>query len=1211
MKYSYEERDYAFGQVMATLRTHLKLTQAQLAERLGVSRQAIGEWEAGSSYPKADHLKNVIDLGVQQHAFPTGREAEEIRALWQAAHQKVLIDEVWLQEMLCTGAQQGGSDVLPLPEPVQGPRVDWGDALDVSRFYGRERELEQLAQWVVAERCRVISVLGIGGIGKSALAVKLMHHVAEHFQVVIWRSLRDAPSCESLLDEWLTILAPQSLPTESPSLERRLRLLLDCLRQARVFLVLDNLETLLEEGQQTGQMRPGYEAYTGVLQRLAETEHQSCLVLTSREKLGMLRALEGQRAAVRSLRVNWLDQAACAYLLAEKDLVGDETAQGQLIEAYAGNPLALKIVAQTIVELFGGEIAAFLEQGEILFGGIRDLLREQYDRLTALEQTLVRWLAILREPVSLKEVRAVLSLPESTGELLDALDGLSRRSLIEPGRDAGTFTLQSVVLEYVTTRLVSEASQELEQGQLALLLQHGLSLAGSKDYVRRTQERLLVMPLLARMQRYPTPSTTLDTYLYALLEQFRTRSEQAQGYGPANLVLLLRVVRGHLRGLDLSQLVLRQLALQDVEMQDASLVGATLQDSLFSEAFDGMSALAISRSGQYWAAGSERGDVWVWDKEGQVLYRMWRAHMDRIRTLSFSPDEHHLVTGSWDNSIKLWEIANGTLRWSDWRASNLASAAFTPDGRFLATSGGTAGTIHLWELHHYTCVQTLTQASPVSALTWSPDGQFLASGNADGSIYLWERPWTQTTAHAQILTGHTSWVMGLAFALDGRQLASASWDTTVNIWEIPDGRLRLTLTEHTDQVNRVAWSTDGQTLISSSRDRSIRVWDLLQAHSSMVLSGHNADIFGLALTPDHRLLLSGSDDGTLRQWELTSGRCVRVIRGNVLSLFDVSWSPDETQLASGGTDGLITLWDIARGQTLNVLRGHRWSVAGVGWNPDGSMLASGGWDASIRLWNLAAGTSLQIPLHIDDPSTIFFSLAWSPNGQYIAGGTHASGVLIWDLTNQTERWVGRQLPVGIRFVAWSPDSTRLAGTGDGNAIFIWNALDGSLLQQLPGHPGIATCLVWSADGSKIATGGRLQKHGSLFVWDVERGTSLFAREQQGESISALAWGSHEQELISGDSTGQISWWDISRGASTCVLAAHEGKVQALKKSPDGSRLASCGDDGTIRLWSIHGEHQQTMRRDRPYERLNMTNIKGLTDAQKETLHLLGAYEEHI
>src|SRR6266567_3518013 len=99
-RYSYSERDYAFGQLMLTLRTTIGLTQAGLADRLGVSRRAVAEWEAGLSYPKAERLKQLIELGMQQHAFPAGREAEEIRALWRAARQKVLLDEAWLHDLV-------------------------------------------------------------------------------------------------------------------------------------------------------------------------------------------------------------------------------------------------------------------------------------------------------------------------------------------------------------------------------------------------------------------------------------------------------------------------------------------------------------------------------------------------------------------------------------------------------------------------------------------------------------------------------------------------------------------------------------------------------------------------------------------------------------------------------------------------------------------------------------------------------------------------------------------------------------------------------------------------------------------------------------------------------------------------------------------------------------------------------------------------------
>src|SRR2546421_6840684 len=366
---SSRERDYAFGQVMLTLRTRLELTQTELADLLGVTRRAVIDWEGGLTYPKADHLKQFVALATQRQAWPFGREAEEVRALWQAARQKVLLDEAWLGGLLshiqAPPASQPGEETsvtAPPPDALAspsrgGPRVDWGDAPAVTSFYGREWELDLLSEWVVQERCRVVSVLGQGGIGKSALATKVMHRVAEDFEVVIWRSLRDVPTCEALLESCLQVLAPQALSDVSASPERRQDLLLECLRSRRVLLVHDNLESFLEEGEDSGRMGAGYEGFSRVLRRVAETEHQSCLLLTSREKPVDLVPMEGRQSPVRALRLTRLDVNACKQLLAEKEVIGDPAEQMQLIEAYAGNPLALKIVAQTIVELFGGEIA--------------------------------------------------------------------------------------------------------------------------------------------------------------------------------------------------------------------------------------------------------------------------------------------------------------------------------------------------------------------------------------------------------------------------------------------------------------------------------------------------------------------------------------------------------------------------------------------------------------------------------------------------------------------------------------------------------------------------------------------------------------------------------------------------------------------------------------------------------------------------------------
>ena len=134
-------------------------------------------------------------------------------------------------------------------------------------------------------------------------------------------------------------------------------------------------------------------------------------------------------------------------------------------------------------------------------------------------------------------------------------------------------------MEYVTARLIAEVISEIKQGRCLRLVEHGLELASSKEYVRQTQQRLLVVPILAGLRSSYPMRTALEEQLLALLSELREREDSAQGYGPANLLALLRELRGHLRGLDLSQLVLRSAYLQGVEMQDTTLPGQGLRSA--------------------------------------------------------------------------------------------------------------------------------------------------------------------------------------------------------------------------------------------------------------------------------------------------------------------------------------------------------------------------------------------------------------------------------------------------------------------------------------------------------------------------------------------------------------------------------------------------------------------------------------------------------
>ena len=1224
---SYRERDYAFGQLMLTVRTKLRLTQTELAEMLGVRRRAVIDWEGGLTYPTVDHLRHFVVIAIERQAFPAGREAEEVRALWQAAHQKVLLDEAWLgglqsrAEASQVSTSREESDVTahaPASPPRSGRRIDWGDAPAVGSFYGRAWELDLLSGWVVQERCRVVSVLGQGGIGKSALATQVMHRVAEDFEVVIWSSLRDVPSCEALLDNCLQVLAPQALSDASSSLESRQNLLLDCLRSRRVLLVYDNLESFLEEGVESGRVRAGYEGFSRVLRRVAETEHQSCWLLTSREKPADLVTLEGNRAPVRTLRLAQLDAEACQQLLAEKGVAGSVAEHLRLIQAYAGNPLALKIVAQTIVDLFDGQIALFLEQGEVIFGGVRALLDEQYARLSATEQSVLFWLTILREPVTLQELQAALVVPLSRAQLLEAVDSLHRRSLVERGQRPGSFTLQSVVLEYVTDRLVSTAKKELVQGWLRLLREHGLSQAQAKDYVREIQEHLLVHPLLERLHAELGANAQVEAHLLPLLSQFRTEDAAIQGYGPANVITLLTALRGHLRGLDLSRLALRGVSLQGVELQDANLSFAQLRECLLTQSFDALTTLATSLSGTFWATAGRRGHAHVWRERGNLLHLSWQAHSAAVYALAFSPDERLLASASFDGSLKLWDVEGGGLLWSDWHTrATIQSLAFSPDGGLLA-SGGLDGNVRLWDSMLGTLLEELPHPGQVFALAWSPDGQWLSSGDSAGTIRFWQRQPTGMARCIQTLTGHSSWVRELAFAPDGNLLASASHDGSLKLWEVSSGRCLQTLRRQTEKghtafVNRVAWSPNGETLASSGSDRTIWLWDAHRGNCRAVLHGHSADVRGLAFLPDSRQLLSSSEDGTLRLWDVEHGESLHVLQGYPASFYDLDWSPDGTELASVGTERMVSLWQmgsLAGGRPRSVLRGHEWSVHGVAWHPDGGVLASSGLDNAIQLWERASGRSLEVIRDRDHLDTWFWGVAWSPDGKRLAGTTYGRGVLLWEMRARSGHWIGRELATWIRRVAWSPNGTRLvAGAGDGH-LYVWDAQDGRLLQRLAGHQGAIMSVAFNPDGTRLASVGGGWGKGELFVWCAHTGELLHTLSEPSEVVYALAWSPTGTMLISGGSDGMLRWWDVERGECVHTRQAHQGTVQSLKMSPDGRSLASCGDDGAINIWELKtGEHLGTLRRDRPYERLKITGIRGLTQAQKATLRALGAIED--
>ncbi|MFN6142377.1 MAG: NB-ARC domain-containing protein, partial [Pseudanabaena sp.] len=351
-------------------------------------------------------------------------------------------------------------------------QIHMGEAIDVAKFCGRTQELETLREWILADRCRVVAILGMGGMGKTALSVKIAEQLQNEFDYVIWRSLRHAPTFRDKMVDCLKILSQQQITTLPANFYEQITCLIEYFRKSRCLPILDNFDTLLEYGQGQGTYLDGYEAYGELLWRLGETNHQSCVVLTSREKPKEIVALEGDGLAVRTLTLTGLDLDAGKTILALKSLLISDAAARQVVDCYSGNPLALKIAATSIRDLYGGNVNHFLASGITLFHGISNLLSQQLQGLSDLQTQVMYWLVIYRESISLTELHSVFIPSISKLKLMEVLESLVNCNLIE--RDRYRFTQQPVVMEYVTERLIKLICQEIITESPQYLLTHAL-----------------------------------------------------------------------------------------------------------------------------------------------------------------------------------------------------------------------------------------------------------------------------------------------------------------------------------------------------------------------------------------------------------------------------------------------------------------------------------------------------------------------------------------------------------------------------------------------------------------------------------------------------------------------------------------------------------------------------------------------------------------
>jgi AAA ATPase domain len=320
---------------------------------------------------------------------------------------------------------------------------------DLVPIYDRSQELDSLKQWVLTEQCRSIVVSGTAGIGKTALARQLVEDIKDAFDEIVWQSLGCRRSVVEFIDRNLIAsLKIEALPEPPLDLEARLSLLLEHFREHRCLIILDDLDRLFSSDELAGNYTEEYREYRELFRRIWETNHQSCVLLLSREEPSDLAIAVGNNSSIHSLLLGGLGEGGREIFRAKA--LSDEDRWDDAIDYLGGNPAYLESVSIAITKLFSGKVGEFCKYEQLfLTEDIKSLLTRQFDRLSTAEREVIRSLASETMPVSIS--RSIESLNMSASDIGNAIVSLGRRGLINrTERDNGTFfSLRSIVKKFI------------------------------------------------------------------------------------------------------------------------------------------------------------------------------------------------------------------------------------------------------------------------------------------------------------------------------------------------------------------------------------------------------------------------------------------------------------------------------------------------------------------------------------------------------------------------------------------------------------------------------------------------------------------------------------------------------------------------------------------------------------------------------------------
>jgi len=1073
------------------------------------------------------------------------------------------------------------------------PSIDSDIAFEAGHLVGREQELEDMKRWTIVERCRVLCLVGIGGIGKTSLAMALVPHLLPHFAQIFCRSVRALPPLSQILREALSFFATDSSVIQAETLDEQLAALRTILRQKECVLLLDNAESLLMAHEHGSHYRPEFEEYQRLFDLMAEYNHRSLLILTSREQPPHIVRQQASYPGIRVLELSGLDVLSGSELLHQL-LTNINTNQATILNEHcAGNPLVLKLIVGAITKSFLGSINSFIDSGMPASGSVTELLDEQFKRLSEMEKAIMFRIALAQEPIPIRSLQAVLSNNHRTHQALELMASLRGRMLIQAGALPDTIGLQPVVQEYVTDVLVNMISSEIIGTAPNILCTLPLLETTSKEYIRQSQQRLVLRPIVDQIVDEIGSGDCSERLLRILKDERCLRTEYLAG----NLINLCIAANIDLTGQLLEGYRIRNAFLRDVELHDVSLRRVSLSNCVFDEGIGPLLVCKFSRDGKLLASGGSSGEIRLYTAQDLRHVRTFVAHTDWLRSLDFDYAGKLLFSCGDDQAVRAWDLKLGTMAWESRGHNKRVRSVRASPSKSLLASGAEDGFVKLWRQSDGILLSSIPVGNWVRCLDFSPDGSILFIGTETGTIIAWNIERDQTEFK---LEGHEARIRDICSDSTKARLYSASDDGTVKIWNL---HTRTSVASIPCGSSRV-WSIDclsvEDLLVSGDEDGTVRVWSVHDGSLKRIIAGHSKRVWSVSLNPNAESMASTSEDCTMQLWDLRSGRCINSVVGYSRGVMAVDFDKDSHYLVAGLEDGWIELWDYNKqtlSQKLRASSGRIWSAC---FAPKGDAIASGGEDGTLRIWRFRNDAhAVDVGRH----ENWIRSVCFSPDGKLLASAGEDYTIRLWDPTTFMTRGVFNDHHHRVWSVAFSPDSTMLVSSGDDLNVRVWDVKTGRCIRAIPGDR------VWSVafttDGASVLAGG---EDCVARRWNLATGEET-RYEGHDQWIRSLAIGQDGHTLVTSGDDRTVRIWDLGSGECKKILQGCTNVIRSVAINDSGTVVASGGDDQRICLWDVDSASTLgSLRSDRLYERMNINDVKGLSGAERSSLLGLGAID---